>query len=183
MADESEVLIPPIVNTVLPSTDTLPTDQSLTTTGIDHSQIDYTAIGKASNPNWVDWTPSQSVRQPWMCSAVRHSDGDLCRKPAISGGTVCPSHGAQFPRVKDAAKARLQSMVPKALNRLEVLADQDNHLPTAMRAVEQILDRTLGPVKSGPAVAVGVSINIPRWAVDGSSEPQVLDVVAEDTQE
>lgn len=65
---------------------------------------------------------------------------------AIVGGTVCVYHGGRAPQVRAAAQARLEEALPTALEQLVALltsADQDS---VRLRAMEAVLDRTLGKV-------------------------------------
>ena len=49
-----------------------------------------------------------------LCSANR-TNGTPCRKAAIAGGTVCPTHGGSAPQVKEAARLRILALVDPAL--------------------------------------------------------------------
>lgn len=56
------------------------------------------------------------------CTAHR-SNGEPCGRWAIRGGTVCPTHGGSAKQVKAAARARLQQLVPLALDVLAELLE------------------------------------------------------------
>lgn len=50
-----------------------------------------------------------------LCTAKSSQSGKPCKRHAIAGGTVCPTHGGSAPRVKEAAKRRLLELVDPAL--------------------------------------------------------------------
>ncbi len=54
------------------------------------------------------------------CSARKAGTGQSCKAWAISGGSVCVYHGGRAPAVREAARRRLDALVPLAL---DVLAD------------------------------------------------------------
>lgn len=71
-------------------------------------------------------------------------------------------HGGSGKAAAAAARKRLQHLLPDTLKRLEQLRDQDDHKPTSMMAVKEILARTLGPVQgasgggqTGPVINIG----------------------------
>lgn len=47
------------------------------------------------------------VRQALQCAATSKTTGERCRKYAIVGGTVCPSHGGSAPQVRRRAAMRV----------------------------------------------------------------------------
>lgn len=63
------------------------------------------------------WTAARFPAQ--KCTAHK-GDGSPCRAWAITGGSVCVYHGGKAKQVREAARKRLESLVPEAL---EVLAD------------------------------------------------------------
>lgn len=92
-----------------------------------------------------------------------------CRKYAIKGGSVCVLHGGRSPQVRRKAERRLLAMVEPSIIRLEALVHQDEHLPTALGAIKEILNRAggipLGPVaESGhsqdtrPVINIGIAV-------------------------
>lgn len=64
-----------------------------------------------------------------------------CRNRAIIGGFVCWHHGGKAPQVRAKAERRLLAMVEPSIMRLEELAQQNEHLPTALAAVRTVLER------------------------------------------
>ncbi len=91
-----------------------------------------------------------------------------CQAPPIRGGTVCIKHGGKAPHVRAAANRRLLAMVEPSLIRLEDLAHQDEHPPTALGAIRTILERvgnpigvlkTAGEVKdTRPQITIGIAV-------------------------
>jgi hypothetical protein len=78
----------------------------------------------------------------------RNEDGSIktrpCRNHPIKGGWVCEKHGGSIKVVRNRANKRLLAMAEPALIRLNELAHQSTHLPTALGAVEAILKRAGG---------------------------------------
>lgn len=100
--------------------------------------------------------PSMESIPPVRCRAKSSRTGEACRNYAIVGGKVCHFHGGAAPQVKEAARRRIESMVPDALQGIAMLAgmphlDPDTgeviHIPGSMkdevrlRALQDILDR------------------------------------------
>jgi hypothetical protein len=77
---------------------------------------------------------------PRRCTAVSARTGEPCKKWAIAGGTVCPTHGGRAPQVKQSAKERLAELIEPALKGLH-RALKSNDLPTIVRASQIVLDR------------------------------------------
>lgn len=84
----------------------------------------------------------KAERPAQKCSAHR-SDGEPCKAWAITGGNVCVYHGGKAPQVREAARKRLESLVPEALEVLANLANgsakdpgsgEDVVVPPAVRA-------------------------------------------------
>jgi hypothetical protein len=74
------------------------------------------------------------------CSARSARTGKPCRKWAIAGGTVCPTHGGSAGHVKAAARERLAAMVEPALDGLQTALDS-KELPAILKAAQLVLDR------------------------------------------
>ena len=79
------------------------------------------------------------------CTATANATGERCRRYAIAGGTVCPTHGGSAPQVKRAAAMRLLDLVDPALGTLARALDYDdtNYWGPAdrLRAAADVLDR------------------------------------------
>jgi hypothetical protein len=67
----------------------------------------------------------------------RNEDGSIktrpCRNHPIKGGWVCEKHGGSIKVVRNRANKRLLAMAEPALIRLNELAHQSTHLPTALQ--------------------------------------------------
>jgi hypothetical protein len=120
--------------------------------------------------------PSTEV-DPRRCKAHTsglHGEKRPCRNWAIAGGRVCRYHGGSAPQVKNAAQRRLNELLMPAIERLAEIADQDGHLPSALGAVNTILNHTKGKPgenknnkgKKGPTIIVGIGFGgMPASAV------------------
>lgn len=122
--------------------------------------------------------PKGTVRSQ-MCSA-RKSNGQPCKRWAIVGGNVCPTHGGRAPQVMEAARRRLKALAPMAL---EVLADlaqgkatdpatgDPSNVPAAVRAraAADILSR------AGVAAVTGHDVTLDY---DGAPRPDLDDAIA-----
>lgn len=105
-------------------------------------------------------------------------DGKALRKPceltAMMGSTVCHIHG-NTKNIKAKAKQRMRAALDPALVRLEFLAHQNAHLPTALGATKEIINRNLGAVGSEqegdarPRVQIGI-LNIGGVSADRIAE-------------
>jgi len=76
-----------------------------------------------------------------ICTAHSKRSGEPCQRAAIVGGSVCASHGAAAPQVRQKALERLAALVDPAITRLAQLlqdADQDS---VSLRAAVDLLDR------------------------------------------
>jgi hypothetical protein len=88
---------------------------------------------------------SRQVIAPKKCSAKSSRTGEPCKKYAIVGGSVCDTHGGRAPQVREAARRRIEAMVPDALDGIELLAgitgpgSQKDEV--RLRALQDILDR------------------------------------------
>jgi len=78
------------------------------------------------------------------CTAHSRTSGQQCGQPPIPGGTVCRYHGGAAPQVKLKALQRLEAYQDKAIDRLFELAEQTSFPSTAIAAVKDVLDRTMG---------------------------------------
>jgi hypothetical protein len=119
---------------------------------------------RARRANELVKTAAAVVEGERRCKAIK-KDGKRCGKHAIKGGRVCPTHGGSAPQVKANAQKRLLAMCEPAIMRLEALIHQDGHLPTALGAVTQVLNRTLGAVgkdggeqDSRPIINIGIKV-------------------------
>lgn len=98
---------------------------------------------KARDP--LDATDPMDAR----CTAKSKRSGVQCKRRPIPGGTVCVMHGGGAPQVKAKAMDRLLAIQFPAIARLAELVEQKEYPSTAMAAVKDVLDRTMGkPVES-----------------------------------
>jgi hypothetical protein len=81
---------------------------------------------------------------PSRCKATSKQTGKQCGRPPIPGGTVCRYHGGAAPQVMAKANDRLTAYQDKAIDRLFQLAEQTEFPSTALGAVKDVLDRTMG---------------------------------------
>lgn len=116
------------------------------------------------------------------CTATVRSTGERCKRAAIKGGFVCPSHGGAAPQVQKSARERLLELADPAIAALsKIVQDEHNDDSTRLRAALGILDRTgYGP---GQTVTVQTSkwddmfegvIGIDRSGLPESNEPAAL---------
>ena len=103
------------------------------------------------------------ARDPRLCIARRN--GVFCKRWAIAGGTVCPTHGGASPQAKVAAKARLESLLLRKVERLDEISEQNTHMPSALGATQAIINRVMGKVgdapkreNTGPTIQIGISL-------------------------
>src|SRR5687768_12526908 len=66
-------------------------------------------------------------RDPRLCSASSSNTRQLCRKWAIRGGHVCPTHGGSAPQVRRKALERLEHLIDpeRVLRQAAALAYSD----------------------------------------------------------
>lgn len=84
-----------------------------------------------------------------QCRATAKGSGQRCKRRPIPGGPVCVKHGGGAPQVQKKAMERLLALQYPAISRLAELIAQTEFPSTAMAAVKDALDRTLGkPVES-----------------------------------
>lgn len=72
------------------------------------------------------------------------SAGKPCKRWAIVGGFVCPTHGGSAPQVRAAANRRLLALAPRAVQVLADLMEHAESEPTRARAAIDLLDRVFG---------------------------------------
>lgn len=112
------------------------------------------------------------------CSATSSRTGEPCKRWAIVGGNVCPTHGGSAPQVKEAARRRLEELAPLAVQTLGELLEGEArdpetgeavNVPAAVRAraAADILDR------------VGIDSPEEFVVVDGTPRPDLDDAIAQ----
>ena len=122
-------------------------------------------------------TSFSTPQEPGKCTAHttgNHGEKRPCRNWAIKGGRVCRYHGGAAPQVKAAAQKRLNELLMPAIERLGEIADQSEHLPSALGAVNTIINHTKGKPgeakgnkgKKGPTIIVGIGLGgLPASAI------------------
>ncbi|NKR27512.1 hypothetical protein GS479_19345 [Rhodococcus hoagii] len=103
-------------------------------------------------PFWKDGRSPDPARR---CTA-RRSNGEPCRRIAIRGGTVCPTHGGSTGHVKAKARVRLEMAADRMAKELLGIAT-DNDAPAAVKlaAIRDALDRAGLSAKTAVSVEVG----------------------------
>lgn len=109
-----------------------------------------------------------------QCKHVR-KDKTRCKRYAIKGGFVCMKHGGGAPQVRRKANMRLLAAVEPTIVRLIELSRQNDHRPTALGAVKEILQRAggqaIGAVKDASTGDIRPVINV-GIAVGGINQPK-----------
>ena len=114
----------------------------------------------------VSWKPTHAEPIPVVrCSGTVKNGvraGERCGKWAVRGSTVCRSHGAQLPLVREHAKEvvenarlRLIGMADDAVDALEDLVAFGTQDQIRLAAAKEILDRS-GVTKTAPDMNVTV---------------------------
>lgn len=94
-------------------------------------------------------TPDAERREthPRRCAAKLSDGSRRCRKYAVKGTTVCPTHGASAPQVKRSARERLDALVDpvislmtKAIGEADSRPGMELH-PQIIKLSQAILDR------------------------------------------
>jgi hypothetical protein len=132
-----------------------------------------------------------------QCTAVKKT-GVRCKKYAIKGGFVCPTHGGSAPQVRAKANKRLLALVEPSLIRLGDLVQQSEHMPTALGAIRTVLERAgtitpIGPLgkdtnegNSRPIINIGIALGgltpdkMRLLAQAQLSDPTVIDATVEE---
>jgi hypothetical protein len=65
---------------------------------------------------------SKKAVPPKLCKAHSSQTGERCKRYAIVGGDVCPTHGGSAPQVREAARKRILRLVDDALTGMAALA-------------------------------------------------------------
>ena len=155
----------------------------------------------------VGWKPSMKEPIPVVqCSGITKNGaraGQRCGKWAVRGTTVCRSHGAQLPLVREAAKEvvenarlRLIGMADDAVDALEDLVAFGTQDQIRLAAAKEILDRS-GVVKgqadlnvvvehrasASELVAEKLKMMASRMAKDAEPEPEDLGEIVDEPED
>jgi hypothetical protein len=76
-----------------------------------------------------------------LCRAHSSRTGKPCRRPAVLGATVCASHGASAPHVREAARKRLEAMILPALATVREAMLRGDSFTVRLQAARDVLDR------------------------------------------
>ena len=128
---------------------------------------------------------------------LRDADGKIqkrpCKKVPIRGGVVCEKHGGNIKAVRAKANMRLLAMVEPALVRLHELMHQEGHLPTALGAIQTVLNRAganpIGPQAKDaggdarPIIHIGIKVGgIDKPTVEVGMLPTADNIDAEEVE-
>jgi hypothetical protein len=100
------------------------------------------------------------------CKARSKQSGQRCRRDAIAGGTVCPTHGGSAPQVRASARLRLAALVDPSINVLDkLLKDRKKEPALAYRAAVAVLDRngfgaTTKLIGAGDDGAIAIKLDV-----------------------
>ncbi len=100
---------------------------------------EWRRVGRFATPEEV--ALSEQERKAWHCTGHSARTGVACTSPRVTHMQVCRRHGGSLANVKRKAAERLAAMVDPMLGRLHALALQDKHLPAAVNAAKDLLDR------------------------------------------
>lgn len=111
------------------------------------------------------WKPTVAKPLPVVqCTATTRTGpraGQRCGKWSIAGATVCLSHGANLPRVKEAAQDRVEAarlrmigLADDAIDTIEDLVTNATQENVRLKAATEILDRV--GIKGAPDLTVTV---------------------------
>lgn len=110
----------------------------------------------------------QSIREPVpvvRCTAKSSTSGERCKRWSLRGTTVCTSHGAQLPNVRDhseavveSARMRLMGLADVAVDGLEDLLTSATMANVRLGAIKEVLDRA--GIKGSPDLTVEVNHNV-----------------------
>ena len=103
------------------------------------------------------------IDHPRRCTAKSGRTGHPCKRWAILGGSVCPTHGGSAPQVKASAMERLRALQGPAVDTMDYLMQQRSTFPsTAYAAARDVLDRTEGKATETVKQESNVTLRI-KW--------------------
>jgi hypothetical protein len=110
------------------------------------------------------------------CRAKSSRTGQPCRRWAILGGNVCPTHGGSIHRVKLSAQQRLAEMVDPALTSLADLVIRADNDAIKLAAIKDVLDRA--GFKPRERVETSGKVVIEIVYADAVDGPHILEMPA-----
>lgn len=132
-------------------------EKQLDGVGLEGVRVERGESGEASKAGAMEpiWGDGRSPKR--QCVAHR-KNGDRCRRVAILGGTVCPTHGGSSPHVKRAARARLENAADRMARELLSMAESDDvSAAVKLAAIRDALDRAGLSARTAIDVEVGPS--------------------------
>lgn len=124
---------------------------------------------------WESRFPAQK------CSAHKASTGAPCQAWAISGGAVCVYHGGRAPAVREAARRRLDALVPLALDVLAELTVGRAHDPGSdapMAVPPGVRARACAEILARAGVAAVTEIDVPALDARPDLDSAILKALA-----
>lgn len=160
---------------------------------------------------WVPWSDIVAERlkkreeqgividREGRCTAMtsgKYGPSRPCTRWAIRGHHVCDRHGGNLETTKKAARQRLLEELDPTLTRLIEIRDQNEHMPSALGASAQILNRVLGKPDStekdkgsgAPIIRIGIALGgLPLQPTvkvpTATATSKVIDAETDDTDE
>jgi hypothetical protein len=87
------------------------------------------------------------------CRAHSSRTGEPCKKAAIIGGVVCPTHGGSVKRVRMSARERIDALVDPSITQLGYIVENGESDAVKLAAIKDVLDRA--GYKPGDKVTLG----------------------------
>jgi hypothetical protein len=84
---------------------------------------------------------AEVLRKPNDCVAHSTRTGLPCTRARIVGTSVCPTHGGQAKRVRQALRRRLAEAAPHLIESMILTAQQRENLSAGVKAGSDLLDR------------------------------------------
>jgi hypothetical protein len=112
------------------------------------------------------------------CTAMTtgvHGEKRPCDRVRMKGQKVCYVHGGNTPAAKKKAQSIFLEELEPSINALKEIRDQRDHMPSALGAANQLINRAIGKVAnedkdkgaSRPVINVGIAIGgLPKSAKD-----------------
>jgi hypothetical protein len=125
------------------------------------STEEWRAVGRRATEEEI--ALAETLRKPHHCTAHSQRTGLPCEQKRMRGQMVCNRHGGTAPAAVAAAKRRYLEQMDPTISRIIQLRDQSEHLPTALKAAEHLIERgPLGPLRphSHDVGKSGVTVNI-----------------------
>jgi hypothetical protein len=107
-----------------------------------------------------------------------------CDRWAIKGSAVCQIHGGSAKQTKEAARKRIMEEVFPTINRLTEIRDQDGHMPSALGASKELLNRAMGKPEAtqgqlgggAPIILIGERLGaLPIQIVEANRQKQLVE--------